>query len=129
MVKTFLTKINKAKFDPPVFDENNLFRPSDEISEVSRAVVVDKDNTSTTTNNTVPSNQYTPDKHQHFSKLGNQSSTTLVKKDKSEFLSDATNLILNISDEILQNRNDSKTKDVVSKQEEEALPDNLLMVQ
>lgn len=115
MVKTFLTKINKAKSDPPVFDENNLFRPSDEISEVSRAVVVDIDNANTTTNNTVPSNQYTPVKHQHFSKVGNQSSTTLVKKDKSEFLSDATKLILNISDEILQNRNNSKTKDVVSK--------------
>lgn len=82
MVKTFLTKINEAKFNPPVFDENNLLRPSDEISEVSRTDTVDIDNAGASTNNTVPSNQYTPDKHRHFSKVGNQSSTTLVKNNK-----------------------------------------------
>ncbi|CAI4894527.1 CLL_collapsed_G0040540.mRNA.1.CDS.1 [Saccharomyces cerevisiae] len=34
--KDFLAKIDKVKFDPPDFDENNLFRPTDEISESSR---------------------------------------------------------------------------------------------
>ncbi|CAI1622573.1 hypothetical protein SEUBUCD646_0M01130 [Saccharomyces eubayanus] len=35
--KDFLAKIDKVKFDPPDFDENNLFRPTDEISESSRS--------------------------------------------------------------------------------------------
>lgn len=35
--KEFLSRIDKVKFDPPDFDEGNLFRPSDEISEASRA--------------------------------------------------------------------------------------------
>lgn len=34
--KEFLSRIDKVKFDPPDFDEGNLFRPSDEISEASR---------------------------------------------------------------------------------------------
>lgn len=39
--KDFLSKIDKVKFDPPDFDEGNLFRPSDEISESSRSNTVD----------------------------------------------------------------------------------------
>ncbi|CCK68783.1 recombinase RAD52 KNAG_0B03410 [Huiozyma naganishii CBS 8797] len=39
--KDFLAKIDKVKFDPPDFDEGNLFRPSDEISEVSRSNTID----------------------------------------------------------------------------------------
>lgn len=39
--KDFLSKIDKVKFDPPDFDEGNLFRPSDEISENSRANTMD----------------------------------------------------------------------------------------
>ncbi|GAV54088.1 hypothetical protein ZYGR_0AK05900 [Zygosaccharomyces rouxii] len=35
--KDFLSRIDKVKFDPPDFDEGNLFRPSDEISEATRA--------------------------------------------------------------------------------------------
>lgn len=35
--KDFLAKIDKVKFDPPDFDEGNLFRPTDELSEVSRS--------------------------------------------------------------------------------------------
>ncbi|CCD23741.1 recombinase RAD52 NDAI_0C00800 [Naumovozyma dairenensis CBS 421] len=39
--KDFLSKIDKVKFDPPDFDEGNLFRPSDEISENSRSNTMD----------------------------------------------------------------------------------------
>mgnify|MGYP003362209474 CR=1 FL=1 len=39
--KDFLSKIDKVKFDPPDFDEGSLFRPSDEINEMSRANTVD----------------------------------------------------------------------------------------
>ncbi|EDO18902.1 hypothetical protein Kpol_1023p71 [Vanderwaltozyma polyspora DSM 70294] len=39
--KDFLSKIDKVKFDPPDFDEGNLFRPSDEISEISRSNTID----------------------------------------------------------------------------------------
>ena len=41
--KDFLSKIDKVKFDPPDFDEGSLFRPSDEINEMSRANTVDAD--------------------------------------------------------------------------------------
>lgn len=39
--KDFLARIDKVQFDPPDFDEGNLFRPSDEISESSRSNTVD----------------------------------------------------------------------------------------
>lgn len=42
--KEFLSRIDKVKFDPPDFDEGNLFRPSDEISEYSRSSTIDNDN-------------------------------------------------------------------------------------
>ncbi|KAL3235061.1 DNA repair and recombination protein RAD52 [Nakaseomyces bracarensis] len=42
--KDFLSRIDKIKFDPPDFDEGNLFRPSDEISENSRAATLDTEN-------------------------------------------------------------------------------------
>ena len=35
--KDFLAKIDKVKFDPPDFDEGNLFRPADELSEITRS--------------------------------------------------------------------------------------------
>lgn len=38
--KDFLSKIDKVKFHPPDFDEGNLFRPTDELSEVSRSNTV-----------------------------------------------------------------------------------------
>ncbi|AET39189.1 recombinase RAD52 Ecym_4110 [Eremothecium cymbalariae DBVPG len=38
--KDFLSRIDKVKFEPPDFDEGNLFRPADEISEVSRSNTV-----------------------------------------------------------------------------------------
>lgn len=38
--KDFLAKIDKVKFDPPDFDEGNLFRPADELSEMSRSNMV-----------------------------------------------------------------------------------------
>ncbi|CDO92094.1 unnamed protein product [Kluyveromyces dobzhanskii CBS 2104] len=38
--KDFLAKIDKVKFDPPDFDEGNLFRPADELSEMSRSNTV-----------------------------------------------------------------------------------------
>lgn len=39
--KTFLSQIDKVKFDPPDFDEDDLFRPSDEISEITRSNTLD----------------------------------------------------------------------------------------
>ncbi|CCH60003.1 hypothetical protein TBLA_0C01900 [Henningerozyma blattae CBS 6284] len=42
--KDFLARIDKVKFDPPDFDEGNLFRPSDEISEISRSNTVEQMN-------------------------------------------------------------------------------------
>ncbi|QLL30781.1 hypothetical protein HG536_0A05960 [Torulaspora globosa] len=39
--KDFLARIDKVQFDPPDFDEGNLFRPSDEISEISRSNTLD----------------------------------------------------------------------------------------
>lgn len=42
--KDFLSKIDRVKFDPPDFDEGNLFRPSDEISEISRSNTLDSNN-------------------------------------------------------------------------------------
>lgn len=41
--KDFLSKIDKVKFDPPDFDEGNLFRPTDELSEISRSNTVDQE--------------------------------------------------------------------------------------
>ncbi|QLQ78344.1 hypothetical protein HG537_0A05910 [Torulaspora globosa] len=40
--KDFLARIDKVQFDPPDFDEGNLFRPSDEISERSRSNTLDQ---------------------------------------------------------------------------------------
>lgn len=40
--KDFLSRIDKVKFDPPDFDEGNLFRPSDEICESSRSNTLDQ---------------------------------------------------------------------------------------
>ena len=41
--KSFLAKIDKVKFDPPDFDEGNLYRATDEVNEVSRTNTVDYD--------------------------------------------------------------------------------------
>lgn len=75
--KDFLSRIDKVKFDPPDFDEGNLFRPSDEISENSRAATIDTENgpsikrqkingftsTATENNKTVPHRTILPQEH------------------------------------------------------------------
>ncbi|AMD21611.1 HFL245Cp [Eremothecium sinecaudum] len=38
--KDFLSRIDKVKFEPPDFDEDNLFRVTDELSEVTRSNTV-----------------------------------------------------------------------------------------
>lgn len=59
--KDFLSKIDKVKFDPPDFDEGNLFRPSDEISENSRSNTIDTENS-------------VPNKRRQLVKVGNNPS-------------------------------------------------------
>ncbi|SCV05641.1 LANO_0H11958g1_1 [Lachancea nothofagi CBS 11611] len=41
--KTFLAKIDKVKFDPPDFDEGNLYRATDELNEPARSHTVEND--------------------------------------------------------------------------------------
>ncbi|SCW02769.1 LAFE_0F13872g1_1 [Lachancea fermentati] len=41
--KAFLAKIDKVKFDPPDFDEGNLYRATDEANENSKLNVADQD--------------------------------------------------------------------------------------
>ncbi|SCU94346.1 LADA_0G07998g1_1 [Lachancea dasiensis] len=43
--KTFLAKIDKVKFDPPDFDEGNLYRATEEVSEPVRSHSADRDGT------------------------------------------------------------------------------------
>lgn len=62
--KDFLSRIDKVKFDPPDFDEGNLFRPSDEISESSR---------SNTLENPDPRHM---NKRRQFAKVGDNHSNT-----------------------------------------------------
>lgn len=138
--KDFLAKIDKVKFDPPDFDENNLFRPSDEISEVSRSGTMDIDNisattindtsatTSTTSCSVTTGNQYIPNKRRQLSKVGEPSTTTTaIKDDKAVALSDSSNSISNLSDEKVQNKSNSTSKNTITKQEQEDLLDDSLM--
>ena len=129
--KDFLAKIDKVKFDPPDFDENNLFRPSDEISEVSRSGTMDIDNisattindtsatTSTTSCSVTTGNQYSPNKRRQLSKVGEPSTTTTaIKDDKAVALSDSSKSTSNLSDEKVQNKSNSTSKNTINKQEQ-----------
>lgn len=124
--KDFLAKIDKVKFDPPDFDENNLFRPSDEISEVSRSGTIDMDNT---TGNTISNtgDQYIPNKRRQISKVGERKSTNIIQTDKSVVSFNPSNSTSNTSEEKVQNGNNLTTKHVMTKQEQEDLLDDSLM--
>ena len=69
--KDFLSKIDKVKFDPPDFDEGNLFRPSDEISEMSRSGTHDPDS----------QRQGSP-KRRQLTRVGNHHSSNVKTEDK-----------------------------------------------
>ncbi|CCE65163.1 hypothetical protein TPHA_0K00290 [Tetrapisispora phaffii CBS 4417] len=77
--KAFLAKIDKVKFDPPDFDEGNLFRPSDEISEISRSTTMVQDSNMVENNNSRNSNHYEQNKRRQLTKIGNES----VKREES----------------------------------------------
>ncbi|KAK5963691.1 recombinase RAD52 PWA37_004016 [Arxiozyma heterogenica] len=139
--KDFLAKIDKVKFDPPDFDENNLFRPSDEISEVSRSGTIDMDNTCANINNSsnsstntatatsvaTTSNQYIPNKRRQLLKVGEPSTNTTINDNKSAATSVSSNITSNPFDENAQNRYNRTTKNTITKQEQEDLLDDSLM--
>lgn len=70
--KDFLSKIDKVKFDPPDFDEGNLFRPSDEISESSRSNTLDV------------SEVRNMSKRRQLTKVGNPVSEPILEPNESE---------------------------------------------
>lgn len=132
--KDFLAKIDKVKFDPPDFDENNLFRPSDEISEVSRSGTIDIDNVNANTSNTISTSTtgtagtlYIPNKRRQLSKVGELSTSATTDNNKSAVSSDSSNATSNLSDENGHNRYNSTTKNTMTKQEQEDLLDDSLM--
>lgn len=108
--KDFLAQIDKVKFDPPDFDENNLFRPSDEISEVSRSGTMDTDN-----------NQNMPNKRRQFTRVGNNYSKPVPSVGRTNIaLTGHTNTSLN-------EKEDAESKNALTKQEQDDLLDDSLM--
>lgn len=110
--KDFLAKIDKVKFDPPDFDENNLFRPSDEISEVSRSGTMDGDNSN--------SNQNIPNKRRQLAKVGSTSNLNPAAANPNP----TTNKSANNS---TMDKDDTDAKNSMSKQEQDDLLDDSLM--
>lgn len=78
--KDFLSKIDKVKFDPPDFDESNLFRPSDEISEISRANTIDPTDTN-----------YPPLKKRQLNKIQNTNTTNNNYNNKNSSVRETNN--------------------------------------
>lgn len=111
--KDFLSRIDKVKFDPPDFDEGNLFRPSDEITDSSRS-------------NTVDTSEVRQNKRRQITKVGNSIKTTTAIGNEAQ-----------PTEEIQINRNDSQPGnkvdtdhmdvDTVTKQEPDELLDDSLM--
>lgn len=107
--KSFLAKIDKVKFDPPDFDENNLFRPSDEISEVSRAGTIETE--------AIPK---PAPKRRQLTKVGGAnvpSSKTNINSESSKI--DTTSVSNGVEDSTLKNG--------ITKEEQDDLLDDSLM--
>lgn len=110
--KDFLAKIDKVKFDPPDFDENNLFRPSDEISEVSRSGTMDGDN--------INNNQNIPNKRRQLAKVGGTSKLNPAAANPNTTSYNSPN---NSTTE----KEDTDAKNIMTKQEQDDLLDDSLM--
>ncbi|QHS75251.1 recombinase RAD52 [Saccharomyces paradoxus] len=121
--KDFLAKIDKVKFDPPDFDENNLFRPTDEISESSRS--------NTLHENHEQQQQY-PNKRRQLTKVANANPGLTKNLVKLENTVNRGAPMVAASTEIINNNNNSnkdtelKSPDT-SKQDQDDLLDDSLM--
>ncbi|CAI4047772.1 hypothetical protein SKDZ_13G1010 [Saccharomyces kudriavzevii ZP591] len=114
--KDFLAKIDKVKFDPPDFDENNLFRPTDEISESSR---------SNTLHENHEQQQY-PNKRRQLTKVTSAASDSTKNLVKLENITNKSASATATPTDTNNSNNISKHSDA-SKQDQDDLLDDSLM--